>query len=296
MFAVVGASLTTEIIDQTTDTTPYSIDRIRTSTKIAAVGSAYYAVEHLLTTKTPTRDFELCDADNCTDLLATKEVDVVIGPYATLLEARERALAKNPNTPIYVTGDELSNERIFAYYLVYCKDHFKDLNFVDLLEEAISRARAEGMVEVNSINLPLSKRGVRRSKDKTIPAFGFVVAVCSIVLAYIVVQISSCVHRGNRTKKAVDLTEGMRVRHAMKGEGVICRKVSEEGKPYGVQYDSGEKHAYSAKHAAKLVMIGHTEMLKSFGDVPPPPPPHPMLLQDDQNRSSLRPTPRFIRD
>ena len=85
MFAVVGASLTTGIIQQTTDTTVYNIDRISASHKIAAVASAYYAVEHILTTQTPTSDFMQCDADGCTDLLATKQADVVIGPYGSLM-------------------------------------------------------------------------------------------------------------------------------------------------------------------------------------------------------------------
>ena len=44
---------------------------------------------------------------------------------------------------MYVTGNELSNDRIFAYFLVYHKDRFKGTTFVDLVEEAIKRTKIE---------------------------------------------------------------------------------------------------------------------------------------------------------
>ena len=218
---------------------------------MAAVASAYYAVEHLLTTQTPTSDFDSCDADGCTDLLATRQADVVIGPYdpfirsnlpssvpsnryATLLEARERAIAKH-GVPMYVTGDELSDDRIFSFYLVYRKVDFKHTDFVQRVSEAISSTRAELMVEIEGANLPMSKRGVRRSKDRAIPELAFFLPVVVIILGYAMVQVASIRRNQKRQRRAQDLKEGVRVTHATCGEGVIRGALVQAGEPRGVQ-------------------------------------------------------------
>ena len=106
----------------------------------------------------------------------------------------------------------------------------------------------QAMVEVNSVNLPMSKRGVRRSQDRVIPALWFITPVLAIALAFIMIQISSFTHKRRRKKAAQELKEGTRVMHATRGEGVICGDVAREGegKPYGVQYDNGERHAHLA--------------------------------------------------
>ena len=46
-FALVAGALTNEIISKTTDKTPYNINRIEASTRVAAVGDSHYAVEQV---------------------------------------------------------------------------------------------------------------------------------------------------------------------------------------------------------------------------------------------------------
>ena len=90
--------------------------------------------------------------------------------YATLLEARDRALTRHPSVLMYVTGDEVVNDRIFAYYLVYCKDHFKENNFIDLVDKAISRTREEAPSACGSSMLILLWQHFMCADDPTLDA------------------------------------------------------------------------------------------------------------------------------
>ena len=90
----------------------------------------------------------------------------------------------------------------------------------------------------------------------------------AIALAFIVIQIASFSHKRKLKKKALELKEGMRVMHATRGEGSICDAAAKkgEGKPYGVQYDNGERHAYSTKSAAKLTHLQGSHLLQRKQD------------------------------
>ena len=45
------------------------------------------------------------------------------------------------------------------------------------------------------------------------------------------------------------------MQHPRRGEGVIRLSLGREGRLYGVHFDNGEEHAYSAESAAKLSLI-----------------------------------------
>ena len=55
------------------------------------------------------------------------------------------------------------------------------------------------------------------------------------------------------------LSEGVRVHHPIRGNGIITGELARDGKPYGVKFDNGEGHAYSVASAAKrLTPIGQS--------------------------------------
>ena len=93
MFALVAGALTNEIIVLTTDNNIYSTEGITADSSIGALGMSYYAVKHLLLSSTPATQFKNLATDEAVESLRNGSIDVIIGPYATLIEARLRTIA-----------------------------------------------------------------------------------------------------------------------------------------------------------------------------------------------------------
>ena len=195
LFALVGGSLTTDIIDLTTDYTIYSLDDVRVVSKIAGLGDSYFGVQQLLALKTPATHFTACTAGDCIKALQNKSVDAVVGPYAALVHAKvqlddQRRLATNPTNPteaaatattgttttaeavyttgdsmsdVYITGDNFQSDLMYTYYIVYRPSHFDNhsphsrSDFRSKMKRAADQVRAKiGTAE--AVNFPISER------------------------------------------------------------------------------------------------------------------------------------------
>ena len=125
LFALVGGSLTNEILERTTDSTIYSLSDIGAGSSIAGIGGNTFAIEQVLLTQTKATNFTECAVDECVKLLQAGEVDAVVGSYAALLAAREASEIERKastskldeqNTPrIYVTGGLFESDFTFTY-------------------------------------------------------------------------------------------------------------------------------------------------------------------------------------
>ena len=193
LFALVGGSLTTDIIDLTTDYTIYSLDDVRVVSKIAGLGDSYFGVQQLLALKTPATHFTACTAGDCIKALQNKSVDAVVGPYAALVHAKvqldsQHRHATNPTNPteaaatattgttaeavyttgdrisdVYITGDNFQSDLMYSYYLVYRPSHFDNhsphsrSDFRSKMKRAADQVRAKiGTAE--AVNFPISER------------------------------------------------------------------------------------------------------------------------------------------
>ena len=129
IFAMVAGSLTNEVIIATTDHTIHSLKSIGAGSRIGAFGEAYYATEHVIFTQTQAESFEACNAQACIEALLDNKFDAVIGPYASILEARRVAAEASGRSPtaapkiddktfVYVAGDEFTSARMFQVCLI----------------------------------------------------------------------------------------------------------------------------------------------------------------------------------
>lgn len=180
MFALVAGALTNEIIVLTTDNHIYSTEGITAESSIGALGMSYYAVKHLLLSSTPATQFKNLATDEAVESLRNGSIDVIIGPYATLIEARLRTIADDKERTvreaahnrapeasthgvnIYVSGPQIANARHFRHYIVFRQTHFQRLSpgFTAALRSALDTVQAPASaVSIDSINLPLDLRG-----------------------------------------------------------------------------------------------------------------------------------------
>ena len=180
VFALVAGALTNEIIVLTTDNNIYSTEGITADSSIGALGMSYYAVKHLLLSSTPATQFKNLATDEAVESLRNGSIDVIIGPYATLIEARLRTIADDKERTtreaahsrvptasthgvnVYVSGPQIANARHFSHYIVFRQTHFQRLSpgFPAALRSALDTVQAPASaVSIDSINLPLDLRG-----------------------------------------------------------------------------------------------------------------------------------------
>eukprot|EP00947_MAST-08B_sp_MAST-8B-sp1_P002376 g2376.t1 len=105
IFALMAGALTNEIIVLTTDMEVYTLADIQSSTRAGIVGASFFAVEHLLLTKTPAHRLKVVTVDEGIASLRNRSLDVLLGAYPSLIEAQGRLEPGNPK--IYITGDEI---------------------------------------------------------------------------------------------------------------------------------------------------------------------------------------------
>ena len=213
MFALVAGALTNEIIVLTTDNNIYSTEGITADSSIGALGMSYYAVKHLLLSSTPATQFKNLATDEAVESLRNGSIDVIIGPYATLIEARLRTIADDKERTIhevapgkasthgvnvYVSGPQIANARHFSHYIVFRQTHFQRLSpgFPAALRSALDTVQAPASaVSIDSINLPLDLRG-GTERVHADPASSLY-----FVLPALVTMIGYALARRNETKK-----------------------------------------------------------------------------------------------
>jgi hypothetical protein len=185
LFALVGVSMTTEIIYRTTDFTIYSLADIRGVSKIGGFGESFFGIEQLLSLKSSASSFTAFTGPNAVEALKNHSADAIVGSYGSLMhyklkideeaaEATKEAKAKADNSPwyiseeyadtntMYITGDTVSTDLMYSYYIVYRPSHFTagDIpkrNFAAKLQTAIEGARSQTST-AEAVNFPFGER------------------------------------------------------------------------------------------------------------------------------------------